>query len=133
MNSTEVSAPMPTVSARDDSRPVSPSAGTHAVEKRWTPVLAKRFCPVSSAFLEFYHELKIAPGGRGLNSSEAMLLIHTLESQVGRTCAIPTVKRLAKRMGLSTRMVRSSLKTLEDAGFVRRDPMPDGGPNAILF
>jgi hypothetical protein len=111
-----------------------PSAeNTRSIEKRWTPLLAKRFCPVSSAFLELYHELRPHSGARGLNSTEAMLLIHLIDHKWDERAPFPTVARLATRLGLSTRMVRGALKNLEDNGYVRRDPMPNGGPNRYHF
>jgi DNA-binding transcriptional ArsR family regulator len=106
---------------------------TYGVEKRWTPLLAKRFCPVSSAFLEHYHELRGVPGGRGLNSTEAMLIVQLMDFKWTEKAPFPTVKRLATRMSLSPRMIRTALKSLEDNGFIRRDPMPDGGPNRYYF
>src|SRR5690349_17521061 len=88
----------------------------HSVARRWTPLLSKRFCPVSSAFLEHYHELQAAPGARAMNSTEAMLLVHLMDHKWDERAPFPTVSKLAERMGLSARGVRNAMKNLEDSG-----------------
>ena len=103
------------------------------VDQRWSPALAKKFCPVSSIFLEHYHELAPVPGGRGMTSTEAMLIIQILDYKWDSRAPFPTVKTLAKRMGLSARMIRTALKNLEDGQYIRREPFPNGGPNRYHF
>lgn len=77
------------------------------VERRWTPLLAQKFCPVASPFLEYYHRFK-------LNSTEAMLIIHLMEFKWDEKAPFPTVGTLATRMGITRRAVRNALKSLEE-------------------
>ncbi len=100
-----------------------------SVDQRWTPRLARQFCPVSSFFLANYHRLRPHDNAEGLNSSEAMVLIHIFDHKWDARAPWPTVNTIARRMGISDRQVRSILKRLEDLGYVRRDPFPNGGPN----
>lgn len=68
-----------------------------------------------------------------MNSTEAMLIIQLLDYKWDSRAPYPTVKTIAQRMGLSQRMVRSALKSLEDGGYIHRDPMSSGGPNRYYF
>lgn len=125
------------VDAGETGQPEAAPVGDHhhnrGVDRRWTPLLAKKFCPVSSIFLEHYHELQPRAGARAMNSTEAMLIIQLLDFKWDERAPFPTVKRIAMRMGLSVRMIRTAMKNLEDGGYIRRDPMSDGGPNRYYF
>lgn len=109
------------------------AANDYSVSKRWTPLLARRFCAVSSAFLEHYHDLRPHPGARGLTSTEAMLVIQLFDFKWDERAPFPTVRKLATRLGITPRAVRSALKSLEDGNYIKRVPMPDGGPNRYHF
>lgn len=108
-------------------------ANDYSISKRWTPLLGRRFCAVSSAFLEHYHELRPHPGARGLTSTEAMLVVQLFDFKWDERAPFPTVRKLASRMGITPRAVRAALKSLEDSKYIKRDPMPDGGPNRYHF
>lgn len=84
-----------------------------SVKSRWTPKLAKRFCPVASVFLERYSEL-------GLNSSDAMLVVHLFDYKWDERNPYPSVDALSKRMDLKPRTIRAQLKKLEDLNLVKR-------------
>jgi DNA-binding HxlR family transcriptional regulator len=101
----------------------------YSVEARWTKPLAERFCPVSSFYLHAYHRLRPHEGARGLNSSEALLIIHLIDFKWGEEAPWTTVPLLAKRMGLSPRQVRATLRSLEQLGYVQRAASMSGGPN----
>jgi Helix-turn-helix domain len=101
----------------------------YSVEARWSKLLAERFCPVSSFFLHSYHRLCPHAGARGLNSSEAMLIIQLVDFKWGADAPWTTVPLLAKRMGLTPRQVRATLRSLEQLGYVKRAPSMTGGPN----
>ena len=93
----------------------------YSVQARWTERLGKRFCPVSSVFLANYHRLRPHENARGLNSTEAMLVIQILDHKWTTKAPWPSVPTLAKRLGISTRAVRAALKSLEDGGWLRRE------------
>ena len=97
-----------------------------SITSRWTPKLAAKFCPVSSFFLANYHRLQPLPGARCLSSSEAMLLIQILDHKWTVKAPFPAVATLAKRMGISTRAVRSNLRSLETSGYLRREFRSNG-------
>lgn len=99
------------------------------IESRWTPQLAKRFCPVSSFFLSNYHRLKPHEAARGLNSTEALLIIHLMDYKWDDRAPFPTLTTISKRMGLTVRAVRSAVKNLEDLGYLKRERSRSGGPN----
>lgn len=85
------------------------------VRTRWTPLLARvGHTPISSAFLEHAHELKLTP-------SEQLLLIQILSFKWDEAAPFPAVGTLATRMGVSERQVRKLLAAMEHgAGVIRR-------------
>ncbi|MEQ9150888.1 MAG: helix-turn-helix domain-containing protein [Parvibaculum sp.] len=111
----------------------SPSDKNRRVEERWTPALAKSFCPVSSYFLENYHRLKPHEGARGLNSTEAMLIVQMFDFKWDKAAPFPSLGTIARRMGISVRQVRDIVKRLEGLGYLKRVPRKYGGSNAIEF
>jgi DNA-binding transcriptional ArsR family regulator len=107
----------------------TPAFAPSKVAKRWTNRLGAHFCPVSTFFLENYHRLAAAPGQPGLNSTEAMLVIHLVDFKWDERDPFPTVGTLATRMGLTPRHVRDTLKSLQERGYVDRIPGASGGRN----
>lgn len=85
------------------------------VRARWSPLLARvGHTPVSSAFLEHAHELKLTP-------SEQLLLIHIISFKWDATLPFPAIGTLATRMGVSERQVRKLLATMEaGSGVIKR-------------
>lgn len=96
----------------------------YRVAERWTPPLARQFCPVSSPFLRLYHRLWVAPAKRRLNSTEALLIIHLVDHKWDERDPFPAVETLAERMGISGRMVRKALASLEACDYVVREQVP---------
>lgn len=96
----------------------------YRVAERWTPPLARQFCPVSSSFLRLYHRLRPAAGVRGLNSTEAILIIHLMDHKWGEAAPFPAVETLAERMGVSDRAVRKVVARLEECGYIAREQIP---------
>jgi hypothetical protein len=105
----------------------------YSVEARWTSKLARRFCPVSSFFLQNYHRLQLQRGARGMNSTEAMLIVQILDHKWTDKAPFPATGTLAKRMGLTPRAVRSALQSLDAGGFVRRELRSNGKTNFFYF
>ena len=98
----------------------------HRIAARWTPRLAAQgYTAVTNVFLEAYAELVTGPGERGLNSTEAMLIVHLMSFKWDGRLPFPKVGLLARRMGLTTRAVRAALKSLEDRGLVARERVPN--------
>lgn len=98
----------------------------YSVQARWSEKLGKHFCPVSSYFLANYHRLRPFEAARGLNSSEAMLLIHILDHKWTEKAPWPAVGTLARRMGITPRAVRMLLKSLEESKYIRRELRSNG-------
>jgi DNA-binding MarR family transcriptional regulator len=122
-----------TGSESSESSSIEPSAPASAVTPkavahRWTPRLGAKFCPVSSYFLANYHRLAPATGERGLNATEAMLVVQLVDFKWDHRAPWPTVGLLAERMGISKRQVRSVLERLEKCGYVVREAR-QYGPN----
>ena len=101
---------------------------THSVEMRWTPRLAKQFCPVSSYFLANYARLKPHPNARGLTSSEAMFIIQLMDFKWDERMPYPTMNTLAERLGVGRRSARKTASNLVEQGYLNRVEMPYG-PN----
>lgn len=101
---------------------------TSKIGRRWTPRLGEHFCPVSSYFLANYHRLGGA-SQRGLNATEALLVIHIMDYKWDDAMPFPTVGKLAERMGISRRHVRDTLRGLEQRGVIARIPGARGGAN----
>ena len=82
--------------------------------------LARSFTPVSNFFLENYSSLKESEKERGLNSTEAMFIIHIMSYKWGDDKPFPSLQTIAERMGLSRRQVRNVVKNLENSGYLKR-------------
>ncbi len=80
---------------------------------RWPAPFDKRFCPVSSYFLANIGRLKLKP-------QEALLIIQILDHKWGERLPHPSIQRLANKMGLSERTVRTHLSNLNRRGLVVR-------------
>ncbi|MBI5078833.1 helix-turn-helix domain-containing protein [Candidatus Saganbacteria bacterium] len=110
------------------------SEARHKIALRWSEKLVKQFTPVSDYFLANYHRLKNDRGTETpLRSTEAMLIIQIMRYKWDARAPYPTLGKLAKQMGISTRSVRANLKSLEDLGFIRRERNMYGGPNHYHF
>lgn len=83
-------------------------------------LLEDGFNAVPSFFLANYAELKPNDNARGLNSSEAILLIQLLDFKWTEDAPFPSIETLANRMGQSPRHVRDMLRTLEQLGLIER-------------
>lgn len=92
--------------------------------------LAESWVPISHFFLQNYHRLKPNPGASGLSSTEAMLIVHLMSYKWDQDDPYPSVGELAKRLGVSRRQARHTIKTLEDLKLLRRKNRPNGGTNA---
>lgn len=96
----------------------APTKPERTIAARWTERLAAPFCPVSSYFLRNYHRIG---GSWGLNSTEAMLVVHLLDFKWSADAPFPTTQTLATRMGITQRQVRATLQKLENLKLIRRE------------
>ena len=103
-----------------------PSSINRSISARWTKRIAQQgFTPVATVFLVAYAQLAAAQGQRGLNSTEALLIIHIVSFKWDERDPFPRIKVLAERMGLTPRSVRNTLKCLEERGLVKRVRLPN--------
>jgi hypothetical protein len=100
------------------------------VAARWTARLADRhFTPISEVFLHNLQRLRPNPGARGLNPTEALVIIQLMSHKWDNRAPFPALTTIAERIGLQVRSVRAAVKRLEDLGYLRREPSTYGGPN----
>lgn len=99
------------------------------IAKRLTSRLANGYCAVPSILIRGAHRLRPHEGARGLNTTEVMVLIHLLDRKWDDRMPFPALTTIAAAMGLKARSVRAAVKRLEDLHYIRRHPMPNGGPN----
>ncbi len=89
-----------------------------AFEKRWAPELkAEGFVPVSTFFLENYHQLK----PYDLTHGEAMFIIHLMQHKWTAAAPFPGYKTIAKRMCVSDKTARRLAASLEQKGYLDRE------------
>lgn len=102
------------------------------ISDRWggNEELTRSWTPISRYFLANYHRLSPHQGADGLNSTEAMLLVHLLDFKWDENDPHPSVNTLATRLGLSRRRTRKVIQNLEDLGFLTRKPRVEGSTNA---
>lgn len=99
-----------------------PGTPPNSVARRTTQRIADRgFCPVPTYFLQHYHRLPPPRAGqKELAPNEVLLLIHLLDHKWTEAHPFPSSETLAKRLGVSTRMVRKMASNLEDWGLIQR-------------
>ena len=74
------------------------------------------YLAVPTTFLRLYAELK----PQSLTSGEALFVLHLMAYKWGEDAPFPSYKTLAKRMGVSTKMVRRHAQSLETKGYLER-------------
>ena len=85
------------------------------IEDRWTPKLAKKWTPISYAFLEFYSQLNPP-----ITSGEAMFIVHVMAHKWKKAAPYPSFKTLGKRMGITHTQARNYARSLDTKGYLRR-------------
>lgn len=105
-----------------------------SVAARWTPRLAENhFTAVSAVFLENLQRLRPHDGARGLNPTEAMVIIQLMSFKWDARAPFPALTTIADRLGLAPRTVRATVKRLEELGYIRREASTFGGTNRYHF
>ena len=85
---------------------------------RWEhpELLQAGYLVVPAAFLRHYSRLT----PYSLTHGEALFVIHLMEFKWDQAAPFPSYGTLARRMGVSTKMVRRYAKALEQKGFLQR-------------
>ena len=86
------------------------------------------YVAVPTTFLCLYAELK----PYSLTSGEALFILHLMAFKWGEDAPFPSYKTLAKRMGVSTKMVRRHAQSLETKGYLVR-LFQRGGTNRFFL
>ena len=85
------------------------------VAERWTGRLAAAgWTPVSDFFLANYHRV-------GITHTEAMVIVHLVSFKWDRNAPFPSLKTIAKRMGITPPSVRTHLRSLENKRILLRE------------
>ena len=82
-------------------------------------MFVRGYVPVPSFFLECYAQLEPP-----MNSGEVLLVLHLMAFKWGWEAPFPACKTIAKRMGISVKMVRNHAKNLEIKGYLHRPEIP---------
>ena len=90
----------------------------HSYADRWKHegLFRQGYLAVPTTFLRLYAELK----PYSLTSGEALFVLHLMAFKWGEDAPYPSYKTLAKRMGVSTKMVRRYAQSLEAKGYLGR-------------
>ena len=90
----------------------------HSYADRWKHegLFRQGYLAVPTTFLRLYAELK----PYSLTSGEALFVLHLMAFKWGEDAPYPSYKTLAKRMGVSTKMVRRYAQSLETKGYLGR-------------
>lgn len=91
----------------------------HAFVKRWRhpELFSKGYVPLPALFLQHYASLKPFP----LTSGEALFVLHLMEFKWDEENPFPGYKTLAKRMGVTPKMVRRHAQSLEQKHYLVRE------------
>lgn len=110
--------------------PYTPPRRDRSYAARWTPRIAEaHFTAIPECFLHNLHRLRPHAGARGLNSTEALIIIQIASHKWDDRAPFPALTTIATRLGVTTRTVRAAVKRLEELGFVRRELSTTGGPS----
>lgn len=88
-------------------------ASQRMVSHRWTPRLAQNWTPISDYFLKNYHRLRIT-------HIEAMVVIHLMSFKWDANAPFPSLKTVARRMGVTDTAVRNHIRSLVKKGMLHR-------------
>ena len=89
---------------------------TYAERWQHPELLDSGYLVVPSVFLRFYSRMK----PHSLTHGEALFVLHLMEFKWDDAAPFPSYSTLARRMGISTKMVRRYAQALEQKGFLQR-------------
>ena len=89
---------------------------TYADRWKHPELLQSGYLVVPSVFLKHYSQLK----PHSLTHGEALFVLHLMEFKWDRAAPFPSYGTLARRMGISTKMVRRYGQALERKGYLQR-------------
>ena len=98
--------------------PAAPPKKSRSYANRWKypELLTPGYLVVPSIFLRHYSRLK----PYSLTNGEVLLVLHLMEHKWDQAEPFPSYGTLARRMGVSTKMVRRYAQTLEQKGCLQR-------------
>jgi hypothetical protein len=92
---------------------------TYSVEKRWSKKLAEKgWVPIPNDYLWKIH-LLVDDKGNCPNPTQMLLIIMIISHKWSEELPYPSLRRLAKYLGLKERAIRTSLKNLEARGLIK--------------
>jgi DNA-binding MarR family transcriptional regulator len=95
----------------------NPEGGrSYADRWRYPELLAPGYLVVPSVFLQHYSQLK----PHSLTNGEVLLVLHLMDHKWDAAAPFPSYGTLARRMGVSQKMVRRYAQTLEQKGCLQR-------------
>lgn len=89
------------------------------VRERWTKVLARKWTPISDAFLRLYRRLDPP-----ISTPEAMWIIQVMTWKLDRRMPWPSLRTIATRMGITRGRAQALARSLEHSGYIRRIAHP---------
>ena len=89
---------------------------TYADRWKYPELLTPGYLVVPSIFLLHYSRLK----PYSLTNGEVLLVLHLMDHKWDQAAPFPSYGTLARRMGVSTKMVRRYAQTLEQKGYLQR-------------
>ena len=83
---------------------------------RWTDKLVKKgWAPIAHSFLDLYARLP-----EPLTTTEAMVVVMLMRFKWDDRHPFPSLKRLARMMGLGSTSIRNHIRSLEKKGYLTR-------------
>lgn len=104
------------VTASADPASAPKKSRTYADRWKYPELLTPGYLVVPSIFLLHYSRLK----PHGLTNGEVLLVLHLMDHKWDQAAPYPSYGTLARRMGVSTKMVRRYAQTLEQKGCLQR-------------
>lgn len=88
----------------------------YPLEEQWSPALVTDgHTRIANSFLRRYSQLQFP-----LTTSEAMFVVHLMSFKWGAAKPYPSLKTIAKRMGVTDTAVRKTARKLEQKGYLHR-------------
>lgn len=107
--------PVSTATVAADPVAAAPPRGSRTYADRWKhpELLESGYLVVPSVFLRLYSRM-------GLTHNEALFVLHVMEFKWDRAAPFPSYTTLARRMGISAKMVRRYAQALDKKGCLQR-------------
>ena len=104
------------VELSEDATSAPRKSRSYAARWQHSELLEAGYLVVPSVFLRHYSRLK----PYSLTHGEALFVLHVMEHKWDEAAPFPSYVTLARRMGVSTKMVRRYAKALDGKGYLNR-------------